>query len=552
MTDAPATILVLDDNDTGRYVKARILMRAGYTVITASTGNEALNLISEQRPNLAVLDVQLPDMSGLDLCRRLKAEDSPILVLQTSATYVRGQDRIDGLDSGADAYLTEPIEPEELLATVRALLRIGRAESALRRLNDTLEQRVEERTRELADANTRITREILDRQKVEEAFRQAQKMEAIGQLTGGIAHDFNNLLTVIYGGLESIQRKLQVDDARLIAAINHSMIAAKRAAALTQRLLAFARRQPLEPKITDINGLVRDTSEMLRRTLGDRAELKVTLAEDLWLAAVDNNQLETSLLNLAVNARDAIADWGQLAIETSNVHMDSVEVASQETTVSGDFVRLSVSDTGKGMAAEVLEKAFDPFFTTKPRGQGTGLGLSQVYGFVKQSGGHITIDSQPEVGTTVTILLPKSSGSLSSFLSPPTAVAPAIASNSTILVVEDDDGVRAYSAYILREMGYQVIESETAEMALDLLRDNTDISVLFTDIGLPGASDGFQLATEAKTLLPHLKVMYMTGYLQEPAHQFDIRESYVLVRKPFTYADLAAKLRDALTHGAAP
>ncbi len=541
-------VLVLDDDDSGLYVKQRILTRAGYEVLTAQTGTDALKIINDEFLNVAVLDVQLPDMNGMDICRQLKSKKSPILVLQTSATYIRGADRVMGLESGADAYLIEPVEADELVATVNALLRISRAESELRGLNESLEQRVAERTYELAEANRRISQEIIDRQKAEEALRQAQKMEALGQLTGGIAHDFNNLLTVIYGGLEAVQRKLTIDDPNLVSTIDHSMIAAKRATGLTQRLLAFARRQPLEPKPTNINDLVKETSEMLRRTLGEHISLRVILADKSLYTNIDANQLENALLNLAVNARDAIADSGTLTIETmlctsnDKDHWDNAET-------QGGYVRISVTDNGKGMSAEVREKAFDPFFTTKAMGQGTGLGLSQVYGFVKQSGGDISLRSNVGEGTTVDIYLPRSLEDSATTTASPFTVPHDGANAGTVLVVEDNDIVRLYSSDVLCELGYLVFEAVDAESALAVLKQHPDISVLFTDIGLPGDLDGHQLAIEAKRLYPQIKILYTTGYIQNP-HTLTTGtdEPLRLIRKPFTYDELANKLRELCTN----
>ncbi|MGC3982817.1 MAG: response regulator [Steroidobacteraceae bacterium] len=544
MTSHPTRILVLDDEEAGLYVKVRILNNAGYETIIARTGKQALDLIESEQPDLAILDVQLPDMMGTEICARLKQSNSGILILQTSATFVRGRDRAFGLDSGADAYLTEPIEPDELLATVRALLRIARAEAELRNANELLEQRVQQRTRELADTNKQLLLEIKEREHAEEALRQSQKMEALGQLTGGITHDFNNLLTVIYGGLETIQRKLEVSDPKVIRAIDNSMAAARRAASFTERLLAFARRQPLQSAPTDPNHLVEQTSEILRRTLGDRVELSLQPADAVWWIDVDGNQLENCLLNLAVNARDAMLGQGRLTIATTNQLLDAAVARSLGDVQPGEYVCIAVSDNGKGIAPEILDKVFDPFFSTKPAGQGTGLGLSQVYGFIKQSGGHVRIDSTVGKGTTVTLYLPrtKRSGRRNDKSTGDAAVAWA-SDHFVVLVVEDNDAVRANSSFALAELGYQVLEAVDAAAALEQIRTQPQINLMFTDISLPGGMDGWQLAIEARKIRPDLKVLYTTGFVPDALLE---EQSLHLLRKPFTFEQLAERLRNTL------
>jgi nitrogen-specific signal transduction histidine kinase/CheY-like chemotaxis protein len=404
-------------------------------------------------------------------------------------------------------------------------------------MNATLEQQVAERTAALR-AN-------------EEALRQAQKMEAVGQLTGGVAHDFNNLLQVIIGNLDTIQRHLPEDAARLRRAATQALNGARRAAALTQRLLAFSRRQPLDPKPLNVNGLVTGLSELIHRTLGETVAVETVLAAGLWQVEADANELEAAILNLAVNARDAMADGGRLTIETANAHIDDAYAASFVELTPGQYVSIAVSDTGRGMDQATVARAFEPFFTTKPVGKGTGLGLSQVYGFVKQSGGHVKIYSEVGEGTTVKIYLPRLIADGDAVEEEPAEnVAPDGDSEETILVVEDDDDVRTYSVEILRELGYRVIEAHDGASALRLLERQARVDLLFTDVVLPGGMTGAQLAEQARGLRPALKVLFTTGYARNAIiHQGRLDKGVRLITKPFSSTDFAAKVRDVLDEG---
>jgi PAS domain S-box-containing protein len=391
-------------------------------------------------------------------------------------------------------------------------------------------------------------RDTTERRRIEEQLRQAQKMEAVGQLTGGVAHDFNNLLTVIIGNIENLQRYLpQREEAqRMIAAI---MRAATRAATLTHRLLAFARRQPLEPRAVDINKLVASMSELLRRSLGETIVIETALAGGVWRTLADPNQLENALLNLAVNARDAMADGGKLTIETANAFLDEAYAAQHQDVAPGRYVMIALSDTGCGMSAETIEKAFEPFFTTKEVGQGTGLGLPQVYGFVKQSGGHVKIDSELGRGTTVKLYLPRlAAGAASSEVASEAKSVPNARANEAILLVEDDEDVRQYSAEILRETGYRVLEAGDGAAALNALADEPGICLLFTDVGLPGGLNGRQLADEARRRRPDLKVLFTTGYTRNAiVHQGRREPGVALLLKPFTAAGLTTMVSEVLS-----
>ena len=418
-----------------------------------------------------------------------------------------------------------------------ALSQADRLNCELSQLNETLEQRV-------AD-------EIQERMEAEEALRQAQKMEAIGQLTGGVAHDFNNLLTVIMGSLDSIRRHLdgpakELDVARLRRLQSMAFQGAERASTLTSRLLAFARRQPLKPEPIDVNRLAAGLTDLLQRTLGERIALEMVSTPGLWLTRADPAELESALVNVAINARDAMPDGGKLTIETGNVWLDDEYVrALTEPVPSGQYVMLAVADTGHGMDRQTRDRVFEPFFTTKAVDKGTGLGLSQVYGFVRQSGGHVRIYSEPGAGTTIKLYLPREVDPQAK----PSQPQPEIAADGgceTILVVEDHDGLREYSTSVLRELGYQVLEAPEGDQALELLKTRDDVQLLFTDVVLPGLN-GRQLADEALRVRPDLKVLFTTGYTRNAiVHNGRLDQGVDLISKPFTFAALATKVREIL------
>jgi signal transduction histidine kinase len=419
-------------------------------------------------------------------------------------------------------------ERELLLARQKA----EKAAEELQQLNETLAERVE--------------REVADRLLAEEALRQAQKMEAIGQLTGGIAHDFNNLLTIITGNLEILQRRLPPDAERLRKAADQALKGATRAAALTHRLLAFSRRQPLDPRALQPNRLVAEMSELLRRTLGETVVLKTVLPDHVWSTQVDPNQLENAIVNLAVNARDAMPDGGNLTIETGNAYLDEGYVRTlPEPIAAGEYVLLAVSDTGTGMDKKTMERVFEPFFTTKAAGKGTGLGLSQVYGFVRQSQGHVRIYSEVGQGTSVKIYLPRFIGTNEERTGASLqAAAPALGQGESILVVEDDDDLRAYSTEALTELGYKVMAAADARSALQILAGSRHLDLLFTDVVLTGGVNGRELADEAARYRPGLKVLFTTGYTSNAiVHHGRLDPGVQLIGKPFTYQDLAAKVR---------
>jgi PAS domain S-box-containing protein len=399
----------------------------------------------------------------------------------------------------------------------------------------------------------KITRDLTEKRAIEEQLRQSQKMEAVGQLTGGIAHDFNNLLTIITGNIDIAARALEQSDdlSRARRAIGNAMKGAERAGALTQRLLAFSRRQPLSPKPLDLDKVVAGLADLLKRALGELVDLEIVTSPGLWPVEADPSQIENALVNLAVNARDAMPQGGTLTIETANAHLDAGYSASHAEVPAGNYVVIAVSDTGVGMSKEVLARVFEPFFTTKEVGRGTGLGLSQVYGFVKQSGGHVNVYSEEGRGTTVKLYLPRFTGDAPDDSAPYGAGSESRSgSGETVLVVEDDEEVRAYSAEVLRDLGYHVLEASDGNAALRILeRPELRVDLLFTDVVMPHMS-GRELADSARQLRPGLKVLYTSGYTRNAiVHGGRLDPGVALLPKPFTLQDLAERVRDLLDAG---
>jgi signal transduction histidine kinase/ActR/RegA family two-component response regulator len=393
--------------------------------------------------------------------------------------------------------------------------------------------------------------EVRRREAAEEALRQTQKMVAIGRLTSGIAHDFNNHLTVVSSNIELLMRRLPREAGPLARLADAAMQGVQRAASLTHRLLAFSRQQPLDPEPLDLGRLVAGMADLLRATLGETIALDIAVASGLWLTRVDANQAESAVLHLAVNARDAMPDGGQLSIKVGNAHVDLDYAARHVDASPGDFAMIAVADTGVGMRQEVVAKAFEPCFTTKPLGNGTGLGLSMVFGFVRESGGHAAIASEPGRGTTVTLYLPRCVQEDASAMAPagPDTAArepPSKHGAETVLVVEDDDAVRRSAVEALRETGYQVLEAPDAMEAIRLIADRGGIDLLFTDIGLPGGVDGRALADAARTASTTIRVLFTTGYARQAVEVCDASDGVYFLAKPFTLQELAAKVREVL------
>jgi signal transduction histidine kinase len=473
--------------------------------------------------------------------------DLPIVLLTHHGGQEQGPSSQLSNLLGNVSFLERPFHPATLTSMVSAALRgrrrqyeardrlidLSESERRLQSTLETLEQQVEERTAQLRHN--------------EEALRQSQKMEAVGQLTGGIAHDFNNMLTGIIGSLELLRRRLargRLDD--LDSLIDLGVTSANRAAGLTHRLLAFSRRQSLDSKAVQMNTLVLSMGELLQRSLNESIQLDMRLNEKLWVAEADPNQLESALLNLVINARDAMPEGGKLIVETSNqvLHREFTEAYSN--LEPGDYVMLSVTDNGSGMPQSVINRAFDPFFTTKPIGQGTGLGLSMIYGFSKQSRGHVSIDSEIDEGTTVKLYLPRFRGE--ELEQPDTDIqqAPDAINGETVLIVEDDPAVRVLVSAVLSELGYAFVEAGDADGAVPILNSVQRIDLLISDVGLPGMN-GRQLAEIGRQYRPGLKVLFITGYAEHAAVRGGFLDPGMqMITKPFTFDLLTAKVREMI------
>lgn len=473
--------------------------------------------------------------------------DLPIVLLTHHGGQEQGPSSRLSTLLGNVSFLERPFHPATLVSMVSAALRgrrrqyeardrlidLSESERRLQSTLETLEQQVEERTAQLRHN--------------EEALRQSQKMEAVGQLTGGIAHDFNNMLTGIIGSLELLRRRLargRLDD--LDSLIDLGVTSANRAAGLTHRLLAFSRRQSLDSKAVQMNTLVLSMGELLQRSLNESIQLDMRLNDKLWVAEADPNQLESALLNLVINARDAMPEGGKLIVETSNqvLHREFTEAYSN--LEPGDYVMLSVTDNGSGMPQSVINRAFDPFFTTKPIGQGTGLGLSMIYGFSKQSRGHVSIDSEIDQGTTVKLFLPRFRGEELEQPDNDIQQAPDAINGETVLIVEDDPAVRVLVSAVLSELGYAFVEAGDADGAVPILNSAQRIDLLISDVGLPGMN-GRQLAEIGRQYRPGLKVLFITGYAEHAAVRGGFLDPGMqMITKPFTFDLLTAKVREMI------
>lgn len=437
---------------------------------------------------------------------------------------------------GSQAFVTVILRDVNERRSVDAALRASEAAarsaaSALADLNQTLEQRVEERTAQLM--------------KAEEALRQSQKMEAIGQLTGGIAHDFNNLLQGITGALHVIQKRISAGRIGDIDRFTTGALeSANRAASLTHRLLAFSRQQPIDPRPLNINQLIGSIEELVRRTIGETLQMTFTPADDLWLVRCDANQLENAILNLAINARDAMPDGGTLKFATSNVVLDSTQARWREVK-HGEYARLVVTDTGTGMSPEIQARIFEPFFTTKPIGKGTGLGLSMIYGFVRQSEGWVKVDSEIGKGTSIEICLPRYCGDLEAQAEEAAGLEKRAGSDEVVLVVEDEPMVRLLVVEVLKDLGYYALEAESGASAIRILQSSQRIDLLVTDVGLPDI--GGRLVAEAGIAArPRLNVLFMTGYAEKAAGSAFLDEGMEIIIKPFTMEVLAARISEMI------
>jgi signal transduction histidine kinase/CheY-like chemotaxis protein len=477
---------------------------------------------------------------------RLRARDRPV-----GARRGRSQDR--RLGEGGRRLSRQAVSARELRARVGANIELSRTRAqnarVLHEAARILESKVAERTEDLLAANERLRNEAIERERVEEQLRQAQKMEAIGQLTGGVAHDFNNLLTGIGGSLQMIKTRMEqgrmdaVD--RYVAAAQDAV---KRATALTHRLLAFSRRQTLDPKPTNVNRLVAGMEELIRRTVGPAIHLEVVGAGGLWSTLVDPNQLENALLNLCINARDAMPEGGRLTIETANKWLDD-RAAKERELMPGQYVSLCVTDNGTGMTPDVVAHAFDPFFTTKPLGAGTGLGLSMIYGFVRQSGGQVRIYTEEGKGTTMCLYLPRHDSDAGA--EDPTGMqsqtAAASGDGEIVLVIDDEPTIRKLIAEVLEDEGYTALEVSDGPSGMRVLQSSERIDLLITDVGLPGGMNGRQIADAARGLRPNLKVLFITGYAENAVvGNGHLEKGMQVVAKPFDMDVLARKIRELI------
>ncbi|WP_438301831.1 ATP-binding protein [Pseudomonas sp. NMS19W] len=543
--------LILAPLGRDSQIALMILNEAGYGGLITP---DLASLCSELEPGAGLLLIAAEALCGPELETLLQYleqqpawSDLPIVLLTHHGGSEQGpSSRLSEL-LGNVTFLERPFHPATLVSLISAALRgrrrqyeardrlidLSESERRLQSTLETLEQQVEERTAQLRHN--------------EEALRQSQKMEAVGQLTGGIAHDFNNMLTGIIGSLELLRRRLargRTED--LDSLIDLGVTSANRAAGLTHRLLAFSRRQSLDSKAVQMNDLVQSMGELLQRSLNESIQLDMRLHEQLWVAEADPNQLESALLNLVINARDAMPDGGNLVVETGNQVLDRDFTASYSNLQPGDYVVLSVTDNGCGMPQSVINRAFDPFFTTKPIGQGTGLGLSMIYGFSKQSGGHVSIDSEIDQGTTVKLYLPRFQGESLPHTPMDAEQTPDALEGETVLIVEDDPAVRVLVSAVLSELGYGFVEASDADGAVPILDSAQRIDLLISDVGLPGMN-GRQLAEIGRQYRPELKVLFITGYAEHAAVRGGFLDPGMqMITKPFTFDLLTAKVREMI------
>jgi DNA-binding response OmpR family regulator len=529
-------ILNGDDNEVARYAKNRTLTHAGFEVIDAASGAEVLEVMTKRRPPLVLLDVKLPDVSGIEVCKIIKKRWPATIVLQTSATFVTPADRTRGLEGGADTYLIEPIDPDELVATVRALVRLQAAEETTRLLNTTLERKIDERTRDLRRANIKLLEQIAQRERAENSLLQSQKMEAVGQLTGAMVHDFNNILASMTGYIHIARRLSAETEVRSL--LDSSLAAAERGKRLTARLLAFARREDFPTMSVDVRALVLGMSEWMKQTVGKSIDVDIHAPVGQCVAQTDASQLELAILNLVLNARDALPAGGRVSIVAKSQRLDEKDGELDP----GEYIVLTVSDNGTGMVPEVAAHAFDPFFTTKPSGRGTGLGLAQVYNLARHSRGTARIISAEREGTTVEVWL--AAGQPEQVHPPVDESEGTPAGNGEhILLVDDEHDIRRPLARLLAESGYSV---ETAASGADALasvaRRRPDLLLL--DYAMPGMT-GLDIAKTVREKHPRQAILFMSGFVDTTELEIQM-PSARLLRKPFHNEELFGAIRSAL------
>jgi len=533
------TILNVDDTEIASYTKRRTLEHAGFKVVDAMSGQEALDKMAELRPPLVLLDVRLPDISGIEVCRRIKESWPTTMVLQTSATFVTPADRARGLQGGADAYLVQPIDPDELVASVRALLRLHDAEEATRALNASLEQRIAERTRELHETNQRLMEQIRQREQAEAALVQAQKMEVVGQLTGTMVHDFNNILASMNGYIHLVRRLVTQPEQQ--AMLDKALATSERGKRLTSRLLAFSRSDELVTGPVDIGALLLSMQEWLKQSVGSLVEMSIEIDEDDLVATTDANQLELAVLNLVINARDAMPSGGRLAIR---VQPRRLAEADGELD-AGSYVVVSVRDSGTGMPPEVASRAFDAFFTTKSSGRGTGLGLAQVQTVARLSQGAARIATEAGRGTEVALWL---AGAPTPAPQARPVDADVRGQGERLLLVDDEPDIRRTVGELLEGQGYSVVTAASGEEGLNVISSSPPAMVVL-DCSMPGMS-GLEVARRTRHMQPDLPILFITAYADRALLASQFPQHRVLA-KPFKSEDLFAAVAERLRVGTA-
>ncbi len=546
-------ILLVDDQPAKLLSYEVMLGELDENLIKANSGREALELLLKHEIAVILIDVVMPELDGFELAAMIR--DHPrfqkTAIIFVSAIAMTDVDLVKGYRYGAVDYIPVPVVPELLRAKVRVFAELFRKTRQLETLNLELERRVDERTAELAQANADLERRVEERTRQLEAtnerLHQAQKLEAIGQLTGGVAHDFNNLLMAISGNLDLLRAHVSSEIGKRL--IEGGRRAVQRGARLTQSLLAFARRQILRPELVDVNRTIDEFGDLLRRAAGDTIDMQLVLGSDLGACRIDAAQLLSALMNLVINSRDAMPPTGgRITISTDNVVLSEADAAADPEAAPGSYICITVVDTGMGMTPKVLARAFEPFFTTKEVGSGSGLGLSQVYGFAKQSGGFVHLASEPGQGTTAQLFLPRSAEVLApaSDRAAGAAVAePEAVHSETVLVVEDDPDVRTIVAENMRSLGFNVLTAEDGVSALALLESGESVDLVFSDISMPNGMLGHELASRAFALNRDIRVLLTSGYGYAPVNGTAASEVPVL-RKPYSQEELVSAIRKCL------
>jgi signal transduction histidine kinase len=524
-------ILIVDDNSIDREAIRRVLPASyqSYDLVVqeASGGAEALELMQKNKYGCVFLDYRLPDIDGLSLLKRAYDAEagqgpSPVVMLTGAGNEAV---MIDALRWGAQDYV------------IKANVSRAAIDIAMTKARELFELRS-------------------SRKQAEEQLNQAQKMEAVGQLTSGVAHDFNNLLTVVIGNLHMMRRRVErgIEEGQdpvfheLEEKINLMETATMKGAELVRRLMVFARQRPLSQEVTNVNSCVDETIELLKRTLGEAIEIELIFGEKPWPVEIDTGQFENALINLAVNARDAMKGSGKLTIETGNVILDDSYALKHPEVAEGPYVLVTISDTGSGMPPEVAGRIFEPFFTTKPTGEGTGLGLSMVYGFIRQSGGHINVYSEPGHGTVFRVYLPRVRTEEDALTFPEHGVEEG--GKETILVAEDDDHVRGMATVMLERLGYKTLQAKNGNVALEILKkEHKNIDMVFTDIVMPGGMSGIKLVQQMREYYPGIKVLYTSGYTENAIPDYQLSVGEELISKPYRKETLASKIRKVLDQG---